>query len=400
MHSHHVLSNHRSNDHLESSVFTMKFLNTTGCIALFSLLWWEASSFSSCQLTNLARHHDAGFPPLAATAIENDELVESSGDESSQKELVLGFVDMVLHETPRGAMKADEVDLLREVMNDFPMDVEEVEPASVVESLLHRLLNEWEEALRNEDDEKEALFRPNEKDFFAAISAWEKSQDPDNSVVHVLSLLSDQRELFMSDVEDAKPSLRTIKSVLKILAASGERGLDRRASVVFNSLQDYQLVADPEVYELLVGITARGRSKGAPERAEKLLREGVERYPPQMQNGVISGIGTDAFNKVITSYAKRGEENDPKRAEELIVWMDQVDTDNGSLGVCSPTINSFTSLIDAYAQQNEWEAASQADRILNQLIEQFMEGKSKQTRKADAYVDPRPPHYFLFLLHS
>ena len=91
-------------------------------------------------------------------------------------------------------------------------------------------------------------------------------------------------------------------------------------------------------------------------------------------NGVVSGIRTDAFNKVITCYAKtRGE--DPKRAEELIVWMDQVDTDNGSLGVCSPSINTFTSLIDAYAQQNEWEAASQADRILNQLIEQFMEGK-------------------------
>ena len=361
----------------------MNILKTAVSIAVFILLSWETSSFSSYRIPHGTRPdvcQDAfrrykSNTRLSATSVKADEEVGTYDDshEDDQTDLVIGFVNMVLRETPRGEMKADEVDLLREIMTDFPMDVKEVDPATVVESLLHRLLDEWDTAMRDEDEEREKIFRPLEIDFFRAISTWEKSDNADK-VVHVLSLLSDQRELFLSDLETIKPELETIKSVLRTLAASRERGLDKRASVVFNSLQDYGLVADAEIYELLISIVAKSRARGAAERAEKLLREGIKHYPPQMVSGVVSGISTDAFNSVVTAYAKSGEDRGPEKAENLIMYMDQIDTDNGSLGVCSPTINTFTSLIDAYAQQNEWEAATQADRILNQLLDQYLEG--------------------------
>jgi pentatricopeptide repeat protein len=285
----------------------------------------------------------------------------------------MDFVETILHETPRGKMKEDEVGLLREIMADFPNDIAELEPANTVESLLYRLLGEWKAALRDDDTEREEWFRPSSTDFSVSISAWENSADADK-VVHVLSLLSDQRELFVDGHTAVQPDLLTIKSVLRSLAASRERGLDKRATVVFDSLGDCGLVADAEAYELMISITAKSRAKGAAERAEKLLREGVQQFPPQMIGGIVSGISTQAFNTVVTAYAKSGDERGPEKAEGLIVYMDQVDTENGSLGVCSPSINTFTSLIDAYAQRNEWEAANQADRILNQLLDQYMEG--------------------------
>lgn len=39
-----------------------------------------------------------------------------------------------------------------------------------------------------------------------------------------------------------------------------------------------------------------------------------------------------------------------------------------------PNVSSFTSLIDAYAQTNEWEGVSASERMLNRLLEQFLEG--------------------------
>jgi hypothetical protein len=355
-----------------------KILTIVSCVSLLT----SGFTFSlsprvlNHQLQNL---HSKCPSTLAVASITDEELVETYNEENDeaanteQHHLVTGFVEMILHETPRGEMKEDEIDLLREIMADFPTDVKELDPATVVEALLYRLLDEWEDALLKEDLERKEIFCPNADDFYAAISTWEKSQDGDK-VVHVLSLLSDQRELFSKDAAIVRPDLSTIKSVLRTLAASKERGLDRRAKMVFESLSDYGLNADAEMYEVMISITAKSRTRGAAQRAEKLLREGVEQYPPQMVGGKVVGISTDAFNTIVTAYAKSGDERGPEQAEQLIVYMDQVDIEHGSLGVCSPSINTFTSLIDAYAQRNEWEASSHADRILNQLLDQYMEG--------------------------
>lgn len=306
-------------------------------------------------------------------SVADDAVAEILSDDKNQQELVFDFVDMILNETPRGEMKEDDVLLLREIMADFPSGQKGTDTAQVVESLLYRLLGEWEAAVRDEDDERERVFRPTTLDFASAIYEWEKSADADR-VVHVLSLLSDQRELFTDGIQDVKPTLAIVKSVLRTLTTAREKGLDRRATVVFDSIDDYDLFADAEIYELMISIIAKSRARGAGERAEKLLKEAVKKFPPEMIQGKAAGISVEAFNAVVTAYAKSGDEAGPEKAEGLIVYMDQIDTENGSLGVCAPTINTFTSLIDAYGQRNEWEAASQADRILNQLLDQYLEG--------------------------
>jgi hypothetical protein len=90
--------------------------------------------------------------------------------------------------------------------------------------------------------------------------------------------------------------------------------------------------------------------------------------------GQLSGIGVNAINAVITAWAKSGDEDGPRRAEKLIVFMDEVDKENGSLGVCSPNVRSFTSLIDAYAQTQEWDGVCQCELTFNRLLDQYMDG--------------------------
>jgi hypothetical protein len=320
--------------------------------------------------------------PVTASTVEDikkglletyeGESSEDDMDADGEKELVLGFVQLV-QSTLKGDLQVDEIDLLREIMAAFPGDLDGLEAAQAVESLLKRLMDEWEAASNTDDSAKEEAFRPSAEDFSVAISAWQKSENPDK-VTHVLSILSDQRELFRNGLTTVQPDLSTIKAALTVLVQSREKGLDKRASQVFASLADYGLTPDPELYGLMITIIAKSRARGAAQRAEKLLREAVSHHPPQMVDGIVTGIDVASFNVVVTAYAKSREGQGPKQAEDLIIFMDQTDSENGSLGICTPNAKTFTSLIDAYCQQNEWESVSEADRTLNRLLEQYLEG--------------------------
>jgi hypothetical protein len=119
-------------------------------------------------------------------------------------------------------------------------------------------------------------------------------------------------------------------------------------------------------------MVARARHRGAAKKADSILRRAISEYPP---NHFESLIGVEVFNAVVTAYAKaRGEDDGPARAQELIVFMDGL----GMPG-CAPNAKTFTSLVDAYAQMNEWESVTEAQAILNNLLNQYLlqEGEGK-----------------------
>ena len=129
---------------------------------------------------------------------------------------------------------------------------------------------------------------------------------------------------------------------------------------------------------------ARSRERGAAKRAEAVMRDSVRRVPPK-QPPPPQGMTTERFNIVLTAWvrsfcvvlflgapfsantlfllsvclsnlpqqAKSGFDYGPERAEQLIVTMDEVDGENGGHGLLKPNIQSFTSVMDAYAQTNE-----------------------------------------------
>ena len=331
---------------------------------------------------------------------DNDDDKEEEQEENGEDEktLILGFVDMML-QTPVGELSTEEADLMRDIAitaaskSNGVVDEEDVQ---IARTLLYRQIEEWNEAVPSSNDEataesleKEHAFRPKTKDFHTLLSMFERSNNPDKAI-HMLSILSDQREIFMKNPDinvDTKPDLGTIKCVLRVLSEaessssrgrrdeqqqqqqSPVRGVDRRVLQLFQSLdRDFSLYPDEETYKLVIPIVARSRERGAADRAEKIIREAIQRYPPP------SGIDTDLFNIVVTAYAKSRDGSDgAKKAEELIVLMDTTDAEYGNAKTCSPSIRTFTSLIDAYAQQNEWDSVSQADRVLNNLLDQHLD---------------------------
>jgi hypothetical protein len=316
------------------------------------------------------------FPLSVASKAEqvDQELTEEEDlEEESERTVIMNFVDMVQERAP-GELQ-NELVVLREVMTALPTNVGigGEESAQMVESLLYRLLDEWNLASAANDSEQEEKWRPSTADFKLAITAWEKSESPD-TITHVLSILSDQRGLFKNGLMSIQPDRETFQKVFHIMSSSRERGLDRRAWGVFDSLPDYGLFPDPAIYESMITICAKSRQRGAARQAEELLRKAVAKYPPQQVKGQLSGIGVNAINKVITAWAKSGDEDGPQRAAALIVFMDEVDKQNGSLNLCSPNVRSFTSLIDAYAQTNEWDGVSQCEMTFNRLLDQYMDG--------------------------
>lgn len=351
--------------------------------------WVSSSKENNMFLQQPMTHQNFLDLPLMASVADDVEQ-GSAGDFSlrdderylgmnEDEQVVLDFIQMI-QTTPAGGLELDEVDLLRGIMEEYTKnepEVEGLEPAQVVEMLLYRLISEWESVMQTDDNEsvaKQQKFRPTAADFATAIQAWGASANPD-SVIHALSILSDQRELYLEDRDSSlQPKLDTIETIFDILSSSRDQGVERRALQIFQSLEDFDLSTTAKLYGMLVTITARSRTPGAPERAEKLLREGVQNFPPKLVDGKVIGMDVGPFNAVVTAYAKSRRDNSPEKAEELIAYMDQVDSEHGSLGLCSPNINTFTSLIDAHCQQNEWESVSQADRILNRLLEQFLEG--------------------------
>lgn len=142
------------------------------------------------------------------------------------------------------------------------------------------------------------------------------------------------------------------------------------------------------MYQSLIMTLAKSRDSGAANRAESFLREAALRYPPKSvsvpgttlttaasgtdYHAQNAGIDIATCNAVLTAWAKSSVEYGPERAEKLIFWMDEVDRNNGNHGFVRPSMSSFTSLIDAYAQKLDWESVCQAERLFNRLLDQYL----------------------------
>lgn len=284
--------------------------------------------------------------------------------------------------------------------SDGMADNDDEDPAVTVEWLLSRLLEEWEDAVaaaadatgtgpssisgtrggnnnnNNNKDGREEAFRPTRHDFERAIGAWHgggSSPDRPDAATRAFGLMSDQRELASrhnDDLPDMKPSLETAKVVLRTMAESRERGLDRLARAVLDGLEtDCGVSPDADAHGLLVRVVARGRGRGAASRAEALLKEGLARFG-QGTTGTTTptGLDTAVFNAVVTAHAKGGEEDGPRRAKALIEFMERP----GTPFHARPDGRTFTSLIDAYAQTNEWDSVQEAERIFNALLSRHL----------------------------
>lgn len=306
---------------------------------------------------------------------------ESDGEISADDEganLLLDFCAMV-QETPPGALGDDEAGLIREAMVTIA-SVGDADAAELVEGLLYRLLDEWEAAVRNNDAGRMELVQPLASDFDVAIAAWEQATSFGTRtpvvVEHLWTIYNDQQDLYRRGVTAVQPTRESVQAILRVLAEASRRERDaaRKAWNILDKVSEMNLSPDADMYASVVFALARSKQAGAAHRAESVLKEAVALFPPKRDdNGNVHGMTREAFNVILTAWAKSGEEDGPERAEKLLTYMDQVDRDNGSPGLVNPSVMSFTSLIDAYAQKNDWDGVNQSEGILNRLLDQYLE---------------------------
>ena len=259
----------------------------------------------------------------------------------------------LLSTTPPGSLETEQISLIRSTMIEAS---EETGDASSVERLLFRMIQEFK--VTNPQTCLEMLV-PTDQDFQRAMITWQQHSGGDSSNLPSIinNLFNEQESLYESGVDECKPSMETVKLVMSTLCYSRDRGSDRRVYAMYEQLSDWGLEPDSEILGYVVQAVAKSRQYGAAERAQSLVKEAFETYnllPP-----------VEAFNAIVTAWAKSGLEDGPDRAERVLMYMENV-------GV-TPTIMSFTSLIDAYCQTNTWDGVSQGERILNRLLEEYLQ---------------------------
>ncbi|CAB9515442.1 Pentatricopeptide repeat-containing protein [Seminavis robusta] len=356
----------------------------------------------SQRLTSKLHSTSAPDHPLEDSETLSEEASWLQDDLENEAEYVEEEVDEIellaaIDETPVGELSVDQVYFIRDIMAFFvetdndqeEQDQEEESTAPVVEKLLFRLLDEWQHAVEQDLEEKTAILEPTITDFTMAMKAWEKDalryangrrKDTRGqpAVEHVGNLMSMMEQLRDSGIEHLRPTQTVLEIVLRVFASSRERGTDRKVYDLFDTIKDrYGLEQTCDMYQSVILALARSRDRGSSQRAEKVLKQAVKLFPPHLDpdTGMPGGITLESFNKVLVSWAKSGLDYGPERAEKLLVFMVELENELNCDGCVTPNLSSYITLIDAYAQQNDWDGVSCAERIFNQLLYQYFEGE-------------------------
>lgn len=277
----------------------------------------------------------------------------------------------LLDSIPPGKMDLDEISLIRNVLQELVENQQEThtaESAQKVETVLLRMLDEYDSGKRNGDLERMKVVEPKVEDFSMVMQVWLES-DCKEARDKAVAFYFVQQDFF-AQTGLCRPTLDIVETALVALADSRGRDADRKAWAIVDRLAEYQLSPTVSIYHSLITSLARSRNRGAAQRAEDALMEAVTTFPPSLDGkGRNVGMTVDSFNVVLTAWAKSELEDGPDRAGKLLMRMEEVDNKQGIL---KPTASSFTSLIDAYTQMKTWESACQAERTLNALLNFYL----------------------------
>ena len=346
-------------------------------------------------LDDMDRHHTMNDDNDIDQNLSND--IDATTDDETTLFLQL------IEDTPHGQLQEYEIETLRDILSSYrdqrdQNDAIDRNTVLTVERLLLRWVEEYT-AQSSLSSSSAIIIPPCTQDFVVVMQLWEqlcglshgdririRTTELPVAMEHIKTLLSVLKECYHhrqhpsltvpsvarqndDDFNIAlKPTIDVYRIVLRSLSYSSERQIDRKGEKLFQEMQsDYQIQPDASTYESLIYMLAKSRNDGAAHRAERLLREALATLQQQSHSdgNRQNYIGVDTFNVVITAWAKSGIEYGPERAEQLIHLM----SESGNL---EPNIHSFTSLIDAYAQQNTWDSATQCERIFNRVLDLYL----------------------------
>jgi hypothetical protein len=314
--------------------------------------------------------------------------VEDSDDDTTDE--TLHFLKAI-ESIPRGQLTDDQIDTVRRTLSSVASsyNINDIDDVDMDDDTLHRmerLLTRWVEEIQD----RSCHLYPSTNDFLLVMKFWEKrmghstttdGQHISTAMERIRTLFSLWKECYHSSTATPllKPNIGMYRIVFRAILMSEERQVDRKGErLLMEMQQDYQLEPDVFIYESLIYMLAKSRNDGAANRAERLLREAItvlQKQPSIMSHGTAKAmIGIDTFNVVITAWAKSGFDYGPERAEQIVQLMSDVNLE--------PNIQSFTSLIDAYAQSNTWDSANQCERIFNRVLDLYLNSVHEEEEKS------------------
>lgn len=333
------------------------------------------SSTSSCssQPSRILFHGPLSSVPSILTS---DQSTDGDRQGDNPPIGVENFVEMI-RQAPAGTLQGEEAALLREIMASTKVDAADMETAELVDGLLSRLTEEWLAR------DQAADWAPTAREFTHAMYLWHAAAgDLGNRQNANVNVAAQRICQLYTDVERYQLSLAEQQAgdfvpMMQTLAACREKGMDRRVWDIVERLEQVHGIAPtPALYQPVIEALAKSRDRGAANRAETVLRQVAQRFPPGLDaDDCPTGVTLESFNVVLTAWAKSGLDYGPERAEKLITYMDQLETLHGNPGVLKPNVQSFTSLIDAYTQKNDWERVAQAEGILNSVLDHYLSGE-------------------------
>ena len=128
-----------------------------------------------------------------------------------------------------------------------------------------------------------------------------------------------------------------------------------------------------KMYTMAVDAWAKsGEGEKAAQRAEAILQHMYNVY----QSGIFDSLKptTGIFNAVINSWARSNSKIAPLRAEQILVWMEELHS-SGNLDV-KPDKYTYNTVIHAWAKSGGKEAAARAQKILDNMQTMYREGNS------------------------
>ena len=309
-------------------------------------------------------------PPLDDTPIEEDDEVGASDYEETNA-LIIDFVRKI-SETPVGEMDQDDLDFLKPILKELDYISESgreiggdaVHLAEITETLVQRLVVEWQEAVINDIP---IGFQPEISIFNSAILAWNRA---DSRNIHemvsekVFRIYEEAIELFESGLDLCRPTVKTTLAMLEMIAGGKSKDSGDEAMALFDRMVDLGISPSAKIYEIVIEMLSKSRhKKESASQADELLRKAVASFPATFF-GADESIDIKTFNSVLAAWSKSDERTSSSRIESILALMH-------GYGL-KPNLQSFTIYIDSFAQKLNWDSVQESDRILTRMIDMYL----------------------------
>lgn len=163
---------------------------------------------------------------------------------------------------------------------------------------------------------------------------------------------------------DDKPKLHDFTSVINAFAKVPACCV--AADNILNYMEDTgrpEIRPDRVTINTVIGALAKSGRPGSAQRAEMLLRRLEKDYA---DGDTTRRPNVKSYGKVIDAYARA---NDLRRACSILEHLEKQFLEGKS--VVEPTVHMYTSVIDGFVKSGRRDAAEQAERVLQLLLELF-----------------------------